>query len=55
MTTDAEFLIAVDSAHHEGRWALPVDEVDAAIDAAIGRCSSPPMEAAITNAVVYAT
>lgn len=34
-TTDAEFFIAVDSPRHIDRWALPVDEVDAAIDAAM--------------------
>ena len=56
VTTDAEFFIAVDSAHHEGRWALPMNEVDAAIDAAISRWNNGTlMDVTITNAVVYTT
>ena len=56
VTTDAEFFIAVDSECHEGRWALPANEVDAAIDAAMIRHNNLPlMDVTITPTVVYAT
>ena len=56
VTTDSEFFIAVDSEYHKDRWALPVTEVDAAIDAAMIRHNSlPPMDVTITPTVVYAT
>ena len=55
-TTEAEFFIAVDSEYHEGRWALPLSEVDSAIDAAMVRQdNSPPITVTATPTVVYAT